>query len=54
MIKIQKAPISFIYNKPGTKHYLVCYTPGDDMIAVFRYAYQYIKCDIAYKNVKKS
>lgn len=46
MIKIQKAPISFIYNKPGTKHYLVCYAPGDDMIMVFRLAYEIIKNNI--------
>lgn len=46
MIKIQKAPISFVYNKPGTHHYLVCYGPEDDMIEVFRKAYEIIKNNI--------
>lgn len=54
MIKVQKAPLSFVYNKPSTNHYLVCYAPGDDMIAVFRYAYQHIKYNLIAKNVKKS
>ena len=49
MIKIKRAPISFIYNKPNTKHYLVCVAPGDDMIKIFRYAYNYIQCDLEYK-----
>lgn len=53
MIKIHKAPISFVYNKPNTNHYLVCYGPGDDLIEVFRYAYQYVKCNLRGKKVKK-
>lgn len=53
MIKVQKAPLSFVYNKPGTNHYLVCYDPGDDMITMFRYAYKYIKYDISDKRDKK-
>lgn len=53
MIKVQRAPLSFVYNKPGTNHYLVCYAPGDDMIAVFMYAYDTIKCNLENKNVKK-
>ncbi|MCI9094033.1 MAG: hypothetical protein HFF36_09690 [Coprobacillus sp.] len=53
MIKIQKAPISFIYNKPNTNHYLVCYAPEDGVKEVFKLVYQYIKCNLKRKNVKK-
>lgn len=53
LIKVQKAPISFIYNKPNTKHYLVCYAPEDGVKEVFKLVYQYIKCNLKRKNVKK-
>ena len=53
MIKVQKAPISFVYNPQGINNFLVCYAPGDDMIEVFRRAYVALKCNLESKKVKK-
>ncbi|WP_157844130.1 hypothetical protein [Candidatus Stoquefichus sp. SB1] len=52
MIKIQQAPISFIYNPKGTNSFLVCYAPEDDKIEVFRRAYQYVKYSLKKKGEK--
>lgn len=53
MIKVQKAPISFVYNLKGTNHFLVCYAPGDDMIVVFENAYKIIKDTLHTKKIEK-